>query len=216
MIPVWLVISIGFTAQFLFSARTFYQWFASERKKKVVAPKYFWQLSLFASFLLFAYGYFREDFTIMLGQAITYFIYIRNLQILGEWKFFPKLLRTLILVFPLMVIAWFNFNSINEMDMITIRRNIPLALFFLGITAQVLFTFRFVYQWIYCEVTKVSHLPLGFWLISLSGSLLIMIYGILRQDVVLIAGHLFGSVVYIRNLMLLRKEWLKESKKIRC
>ncbi len=213
MIPSWIIIAIGFISQFLFAGRTIYQWLVSEKKRKVVAPNFFWQLSLFASLLLFIYGYLREDFTIMLGQAITYFIYIRNLQISGAWKLFPGLIRIFILIFPLVVVFWFNVNSYNEMEMLTIRRNIPLALFVLGLIAQILFTFRFVYQWIYCEVAGKSQLPLGFWLISLSGSLLIMIYGIIRIDIVLIAGHFFGSAVYIRNLMLLRKEWVKKSKK---
>lgn len=43
-------------------------------------------------------------------------------------------------------------------------------------------------------------LPAGFWLISLAGSLLIVIYGIIRSDLVLIVGQSFGLVAYIRNL----------------
>ncbi len=207
MIVEWVGLSIGFSSQFLFSARTFYQWFASEKEKKVIAPRYFWQLSLVASFLMFLYGDIRNDFPIMLGQAITYFIYIRNLQILDEWKYFPKILRFAALAFPLAIIIYYFTNDENELNLLIINTSIPRALFILGITAQVLFTFRFVYQWIHSEVNHSSGLPLGFWLISLTGASLILVYGILRQDLVLILGNLFGTVVYVRNLMLLRKSW---------
>ncbi len=75
----WLIYTIGFVAQILFSSRLIIQWLSSEREKKVITPTLFWTLSLIASFLLFIYGYLRNDFAIMLGQALTYFIYIRNL-----------------------------------------------------------------------------------------------------------------------------------------
>ena len=77
----WLIYSIGFLAQILFSSRLIVQWLHSERQKRVITPTIFWTLSLFASFLLFIYGYLRDDFAIMLGQGLTYFIYIRNLQL---------------------------------------------------------------------------------------------------------------------------------------
>jgi len=71
------------------------------------------------------------------------------------------------------------------------------------------FTLRFVYQWIYSERKKESTLPLGFWVISLIGSSLILSYAIIRKDPVLLAGHLFGAVVYIRNIFLHRNEITK-------
>jgi len=101
-------------------------------------------------------------------------------------------------------------NDKNELSLLIVDTEIPITLFILGITSQLLFTFRFVYQWIHSEVKHHSGLPLGFWLISLAGSALILFYGILRQDIVLILGNLFGSLVYIRNLMLLQRSWRKE------
>ncbi len=89
----WIVYSIGFLAQLLFSGRLLIQWIVSEKNKRVVTPSLFWKLSLLASFLLFVYGYLRDDFAIMLGQSLTYFIYIRNLQLQGEWQKSPKWFR---------------------------------------------------------------------------------------------------------------------------
>ena len=98
----WLIYRIGFLAQILFSSRLLVQWITSEKQKQVVTPVMFWSLSLFASFLLFIYGYLRDDFAIMFGQTLTYFIYIRNLQLQNQWNKIPKLLRWFLFVFPLL------------------------------------------------------------------------------------------------------------------
>ena len=74
-----------------------------------------------------------------------------------------------------------------------------------GIIAQVIFTLRFVYQWLYSEVKKSSTLPFGFWLLSLVGSLLILTYAVIRIDWVLLVGHGLGSVIYSRNIYLIHK-----------
>lgn len=200
----WMIYSVGFLAQFLFSGRTIYQWLSSEKAKKVIAPRFFWQVSLFASFLLFVYGYLRDDFAIMLGQSITYFIYIRNIQLEGHWKKFPKVSRLFLWLFPVFIIVYYYNNNRMDIQNLFDAENIPLYLLILGVVAQLLFTFRFIYQWIYSEKRKFSSLPKGFWLISLLGSSLILIYGVLRSDPVLIAGHVFGIVVYIRNMKILR------------
>ena len=200
----WLIYSVGFFAQILFSSRLLIQWIQSEKVKKVVTPLLFWQLSLLASFLLFVYGWLRDDFAIMLGQVLTYFIYIRNLQIQGFWKKLHKAFRIFLYVFPL-VIFWYTYNN-NQFDMERVFRNedIPGWLIVLGSVAQVVFTLRFVYQWIYSEKKKESILPLGFWILSATGSLLIISYAILREDPVLFVGHIFGIIVYIRNILLIK------------
>jgi len=152
----WIIYSIGFIAQILFSGRLLVQWTLSEKAKRVITPSLFWQMSLLASFLLFAYGYLRNDFAIMLGQSLTYFIYIRNLQLQGNWKKMPKPVRVFILVFPILLIIY-AFNN-NKIDVNNLFKNeaIPLWLIIWGSVAQVIFTLRFVYQWIYSEKNKES------------------------------------------------------------
>ncbi|MCK0130784.1 lipid-A-disaccharide synthase N-terminal domain-containing protein [Flavobacteriaceae bacterium F08102] len=197
---------IGFTAQLLFSARLLIQWIQSERVKKVMTPELFWQLSLMGSFLLFLYGWFRDDFAIMLGQSLTYFIYIRNMQLQGSWKKLPQVLRGFLWLFPV-IISIYSFNN-NQIDLNRLFKNdqIPLNLLIWGAIGQITFTLRFVYQWIYSERYKASSLPKGFWLLSLTGSLMILSYAILRKDPVLFLGQMFGFVVYTRNLILMRKK----------
>lgn len=202
----WLVYGIGALAQLLFSGRTLLQWVISEKNKKVLTPALFWKLSLIASFLLFVYGYLRNDFAIMLGQVLTYFIYVRNMQLQGEWSRMHKLVRIFIIIFPLIIIA-IGYNN-NKQDIYNLlnSQDIPDWLLYLGIISQIIFTLRFVYQWIYSERKKESSLPLGFWMLSLLGASLIFTYAIFRKDPILIAGHIFGIVTYVRNIMLLRNQ----------
>lgn len=201
----WIVISIGAIAQILFSSRLILQWILSEKHKKILTPVLFWEFSLLASFLLFLYGYLRDDFAIMLGQVITYYIYIRNIQLQDQWKKFPRLMRIFIYVFPVIILLYGYNNGVYDREKLFHNENIPVWLFWLGIISQMLFTFRFVYQWIYSERRKESHLPLGFWIISLSGSFLILVYAAFRKDPVLLAGQLTGFIVYLRNIVIIQK-----------
>jgi lipid-A-disaccharide synthase-like uncharacterized protein len=84
--------------------------------------------------------------------------------------------------------------------------NIPLWLLIFGSMGQIIFTLRFVYQWIYSMRRNESLLPLGFWLISLIGSGIIVIYGMIRLDPILILGQSVGFIAYTRNIILYRKE----------
>ncbi|MDD0994799.1 lipid-A-disaccharide synthase [compost metagenome] len=74
-----------------------------------------------------------------------------------------------------------------------------------GFAGQIAFTGRFVLQWLYSEYKKRSVIPTGFWYLSIVGSTLLFAYAIYRQDPVFIAGQAFGSIVYLRNLQLIKK-----------
>ncbi len=202
----WIIYGIGFLAQLLFSGRLILQWALSEKSKKVLTPSIFWKLSLIASFLLFVYGYLRDDFAIMLGQSLTYFIYIRNLQLQGEWQKAPKSLRWFLYLFPVLIVIYSFNNNVYDLTKLFKNEAIPLWLLLLGSVAQVIFTLRFIYQWIYSEKNKKSSLPFGFWLLSLVGSSMILTYAILRKDPVLFIGHIMGVVIYFRNILILRKQ----------
>ena len=202
----WVIYAIGFSAQLLFSGRLLLQWILSEKNNKVVTPSLFWKLSLLASFLLFVYGYLRDDFAIMLGQSLTYYIYIRNLQLQGQWQKSPKPLQWLLLVFPVIIVIY-GYNN-GQYDMVTLFENkaIPTWLLTLGVIAQLTFTLRFVYQWITSEKNKSSQLPIGFWRMSVVGAGLILSYAIIREDPVLFIGHCAGLVIYIRNIFIWKKQ----------
>ena len=202
----WLVISIGAIAQILFSSRLLLQWILSEKHKKILTPVLFWELSLLASFLLFVYGHLRDDFAIMLGQALTYYIYIRNLQLQGEWRKMPKLLQLFLYIFPILVVVYAYNNGEYDIQKLFKNDAIPLWLLLLGIISQLIFTLRFVYQWIVSEKTKTSQLPVGFWRMSVLGASLILTYGIFREDPVLLVGHGAGLIIYVRNIFIWKKQ----------
>ncbi|WP_370449523.1 lipid-A-disaccharide synthase N-terminal domain-containing protein [Apibacter sp. HY039] len=201
----YITLSIGFLAQLLFSSRMIIQWISAEKNKKVTSDLIFWQVSLVASFFLFIYGYLRHDFSIMLGQVITYYIYIRNIQLHNAWMKYHIVFRYFVYFFPILAISLALWNGTININKLFSRENIPLWLLIWGSLGQVLFTMRFIYQWIYSERIKKSELPLGFWILSLTGSLMIFIYSIIRKDPVLFAGHCMGIIVYTRNIIIVRK-----------
>lgn len=194
------IIALGFTAQGLFFARTVTQWFKSEHEGEVVSPIVFWQISLVASILMLSYGILRNDFAIVVGQTLVYGIYIRNLQLKQAWNKMPLLSRILALLVPLAYWIWLIVSG----SFSSILNNEAVSLFWMiwGTLAQVIFVSRFFYQWIYSENKKESVLPLGFWVISTCGSVMIFTYSISRLDPVLFAAHSFGLFVYIRNILL--------------
>ncbi len=51
-------------------------------------------------------------------------------------------------------------------------------------------------------------MPVTFWYFSILGSLIVLTYGIHKFEPVIIIGQLPGTVIYARNLWLIRKEKL--------
>lgn len=72
-----------------------------------------------------------------------------------------------------------------------------------GIAAQLLFTARFVVQWVVSEKLGKSVVPLAFWLLSMGGGLMLLIYGLVRREPIIIMGQALAVFIYIRNLMLI-------------
>jgi lipid-A-disaccharide synthase-like uncharacterized protein len=201
-----VALGIGLVSQLLFSSRIVLQWIQSERAKRVLVPTLFWQISLVSSFLMIVYGILRHDPVILGAQVISYAIYIRNLQLLGEWNKLNGWFRAGAYVFPVAMLAWFVAGNEHFSLRAMLGSRIPAGLLALGAVGQVIFLLRFVYQWIYSERKGESTLPLSFWVISFVGSVLILVYAFLRWDAVLIIGNVFGTVVYARNIVLLRRE----------
>jgi lipid-A-disaccharide synthase-like uncharacterized protein len=204
----YFIYSLGLCAQLLFSARILIQWVKSEKAGQVLSPDSFWITSLIASLLLMIYGVLRNDLVIIGGQIISYYIYLRNLYFKDLWQQLPAFLQWLILAFPLVALLLLAFG--NQMGLasryslayLLDHHRISGTLLAWGGLGQVIFTFRFVYQWYYSERRQESVIPLGFWFISLVGSGMIVSYAVIRLDPVLFIGQLFGLVAYSRNLVL--------------
>lgn len=79
-----------------------------------------------------------------------------------------------------------------------------LALF--GLAAQAVFMARMLVQWIASERARRSIVPVAFWWLSLAGAAMLLAYGVMRRDIVIILAQLFGAIVYVRNLWLIHSE----------
>jgi lipid-A-disaccharide synthase-like uncharacterized protein len=75
-----------------------------------------------------------------------------------------------------------------------------------GFIAQGLFAMRFLVQWIASERAGRSVIPLAFWIFSICGGLLLLVYALYRKDPVFIAGQAFGVFVYLRNVYFVLRE----------
>ena len=76
----------------------------------------------------------------------------------------------------------------------------------IGFIGQVAFGARFVIQWIVSEKKGESTIPLVFWYCSIIGSIVLLSYAIYREDPVFILGQSLGSIIYIRNLILIDRK----------
>lgn len=76
----------------------------------------------------------------------------------------------------------------------------------LGLAGNALFFSRFLVQWIASERRGRSYVPVAFWWLSIAGSLVLLAYAIHRRDPVFTIAFLPNCIVYVRNLMLIRKE----------
>lgn len=81
--------------------------------------------------------------------------------------------------------------------------NYELAWVLIGLVAQMLFTGRFLVQWIASERARQSVIPVAFWYLSLAGGLTLLAYAIHRGDPVFILGQSLGAIIYIRNIWLI-------------
>jgi lipid-A-disaccharide synthase-like uncharacterized protein len=75
----------------------------------------------------------------------------------------------------------------------------------IGFFGQVLFTARFLVQWVISERRRDSVVPVTFWWLSVLGGTALLSYAISRHDPVIIFGQSIGLFIYARNLMLIAK-----------
>ena len=182
------IYAVGFLAQLFFSARILIQWILSERAHRIVSPSAYWICSLAGSWLLFLYGWLRDDFAIILGQLLSYYIYLWNLNLKGLYRRIPRLVRIVLLATPVAVVMAIAGHAEQFVTNFLQNDDVPFRLLLFGTLGQAVFSLRFVYQWIYSFRHGESSLPTGFWVMSLVGSGMIICYGLLRLNPVLILG----------------------------
>ena len=76
-----------------------------------------------------------------------------------------------------------------------------------GFGAQAIFTGRFLVQWLASERRGKSYVPVAFWYLSLAGAAMLLTYAVFwKRDPVVALGQTTGAFIYIRNLILIKKE----------
>jgi len=76
----------------------------------------------------------------------------------------------------------------------------------IGLGGQVMFSLRFLLQWLTSEREGRSVIPVVFWYFSIGGSLVLLSYAIHKLDPVFIVGQSAGLLIYSRNLVLIKRE----------
>jgi len=188
---------LGFLGQAMFGARTIAQWIIAEREGRVVSPVIFWVFSVIGASGFLFYGVLRHDPVIMFGQTIAFYIYVRNLQLKRVWQRIHYIPRILMLLIPPALLFYagtfgssgFNFNY-TDIFILT------------GMIGQLLLNFRYFYQWYFSERAHESLLPLGFWIISVVASIMVVVYALYRDDIVLLVAQSGGLIAYSRNIYL--------------
>ena len=80
-----------------------------------------------------------------------------------------------------------------------------------GLLAQLVFTARFLVQWLASEKAGRSVVPMAFWFLSMVGGTMTLVYGIQRREPVIIMGQTLSIFIYVRNVMLIFKNKTKQS-----
>lgn len=198
--PLWIY-CIGLVAQLFFTLRVLVQWVASEKSKKVESPSSFWLLSIAGSAVFMFYGYLRKDLSITLGEFLSFYIYFWNIRALGLFQKTNRAIPWLVAIIPLFALGLIlaDFSSFKA-DFLP-NENMPLGLLIFGLVGQFTYKMRFVVQWAHSFRRGESLLPLSFWTFAVAGSMMLIVYGIIRHDWVLVAGQIsiFPS---IRNIMI--------------
>ena len=75
-----------------------------------------------------------------------------------------------------------------------------------GLVGQLMFSGRFIVQWIASERVGRSVVPIAFWYFSIAGGVILFSYAVYRLDPVFILGQSMGLFIYSRNLWLIYRE----------
>ena len=73
-----------------------------------------------------------------------------------------------------------------------------------GLVAQLMFSMRFIVQWIASERARRSIVPETFWYFSLIGGAMLLAYAVYRLDPVFMLGQAMGLIIYTRNIYFIR------------
>lgn len=217
-----LYFPLGVLPSLFFSLRFFIQWWKSEKKKLSFVDSLFWKLSLTGNCLLATHYFIQFQYVFLLIQTLNALISWRNLNLLEDSPERKLSLKTCLFltVFTLISVslmfflqAYFSYNGSTTKELFFGKFNvnhIGVGWHAFGIFGGFLFAARFWVQWWKAEKRGKSELTNSFWILSIVGSLVALIYFIQIRDFISIFNYSFSLVPYIRNLILLRLSKLKD------
>lgn len=88
----------------------------------------------------------------------------------------------------------------------SLDNNVSILWHLFGGAGCILFASRFWIQWLEAEKSKESKVGKKFWIISIIGSLVALIYFLQVKDWISSINYSFGLIPYIRNLVLSKME----------
>lgn len=216
-----LYLPLGLLPAVFFTLRMLVQWLQSERKKKSFVTPLFWRLSIAGNLLLYCHHVIQVQIQFALLQCINALIAWRNLDFLRSDKspYSKKVVFSLLGLGFGITVALFILQGhflLDEIDWVrtpqklwnATRQHHSLSWHLLGTFGAILFASRFWVQWWIAEFHQKSALGRSYWLLSIAGSVIVLLYSWHIRDIVIIFYHLFSLIPYLRNLMLLRRQVL--------
>lgn len=198
--PLWVYL-LGLAGMGIYGSRILIQWYMSEKSRQVESPGIYWVLASVGAVVLYLYGWLRKDFSIIFGESVGYYIYMWNIGILGLYKRVPRFVIVLQALFPVVILALIVRDLPTFTETFLRNEYVPMKLLLFGVLGQTVYEARTVYQLVYSYRRGASFLPTGHWILAVIGSLMIIVYGLIRHDWVLAIGQ-FSIFFSVRNLMI--------------
>jgi len=196
MSPGPLLLLLGLTGQALFGLRMLLQWVASEKAGRSVVPRWFWHISLAGSACVISYAALVGNLVFLLTALPGAFVYARNLTLRG-----PTQLVHLVHLVPLAAVL----GTLVVWAALQKPLAGPPVLAGVGFAGWLLWMSRFLVPWWISERRGTASLGATFWMVSLVGALLLLVYAAWLRDPVMILAFAVGPVAYVRNLLLIRR-----------
>lgn len=221
-----VLLAIGFLGQILFSARVISQAWASRQRGESYMPPSYWIYSLAAALLLIFYCYVRSEPVGLLMQALMSGVYMRNIYFIRretQGRQFHRRLAIgsaaaitgacLFFLFATLipenrVVA--NVANPHSFKLPLLGYIVPAApVLAFGFFGSAIFMSRFLVQWLASERAQRSVVPTSFWILASAGSIMLLLYFIVRSDPVQLVGQVTTLPAYLFNLTLIRKKHLE-------
>lgn len=224
---------LGFLGQILYLLRFAVQWVASEIRKKSVVPLSFWVISILASFVMVVHYAIQAHVAFSILNWIGTYIALRNWTIMqgGRHKPIQKhlflhsacicagliaLLTCFVLIRSANVeCAWRTWQFwIAPPSSTPANTSISWQMHTFGTAGALILAVRFWIQWSLAERGQEStHLGSYFWIMSVIGSIMVIVYSFEMRDWVTGFGPIIVLPMYARNLVLIAFKKVKRARR---